>query len=281
MSIETIDFENKEDHQDKLSAVQNIPPRYWVSAANINALKARINQLVERANKFVTSFSNAANDTYPSTLAVQIELDKKLNISGLAELQITAAGDAINLNAQGKGCLSFTQSVNVTGIDKTGFADGQQIQLFNASAGYLVIKHNSISSSLGNRIHNSTLVDLSLKPRSWVNLRYSTMRSRWEIVNLYGTEMLASLANTGTTSRVVTVNPDGSLFGEPIMDFQVFDETATGFASLAAIVAAYPTSASRAKGFQVLCMAMTPPTLYIKSGDGDDSWIKFTGTKLT
>lgn len=281
MSIELIDIEQKQDHRDKLPAVQNIQPKYWISATNFNTIKDRLNQVINWANKLVTSFDNAANDTYPSTLAIKNELDKKLNLSGLAELQVTAGTDAVNLNAQGMGCLSFTQSVAVTGINKAGYADGQQIQIYNASNGFLTIKHNSATSSSGNRIFNSTGADLALKPRSWVNLRFSSVRNRWDIVNLYGTEMLASLANTGTTSRVVTVNPDGSLFSEPIMDFQVFDETAAGFGTLASIAAAYPTNAGRAKGFQVICMAMTPPTLYIKTGDGDDNWIKFTGAKLT
>lgn len=100
------------------------------------------------------------------------------------------------------------------------------------------------------------------------------------MLTLFGTDLLLSLAYEGTESRVVTVGPDGVLSAETMMNYREYNETSTGFASLADIVSAYPTSNGYKKGFTVVCAFMATPTIYEKVGDSDAHWIKYTVTKM-
>lgn len=279
--IQELNITTKQNNAEHLEATQNIPADQKMTAEEINATVGKVNELVQEVNKKATNLDNPNNDNFPTTKAAADALATKQSKGEKAELQITSAVDVHNADAQGKGLLSFTQAIKVTGVKSTGFYDGQEIAILNLSAGSLTIVHMSGLSFEANRIFSVTGQNVVMKPNSFIILRYSQTRNRLEVVTVFGTDILPGLAYAGSEQRVVTITPDGVCYAEPIMEYEVFDDSAAGFGSLTAVATAYPTAQGFKKGFQVVCAYMTPPTLYKKCGDGDDNWVKFTGTKMT
>ena len=89
-------------------------------------------------------------------------------------------------------------------------------------------------------------------------------------------EKIRNAALEGQTT-LVAVLPDGTLQAQETMEYEAYDETVSGYATLAAISAAYSSSMNYQKGFQVICPFMTPPTIYKKVGQSDSFWLKMTG----
>jgi len=87
-----------------------------------------------------------------------------------------------------------------------------------------------------------------------------------------------------TQRRAVLVENDGTPVGEETFEFAAFDEDPTGYPTLAALQAAYPSVVNgeliRPQGFRVYCFLMTPPTTYVKCADNDAYWIKHTNTTV-
>lgn len=92
-------------------------------------------------------------------------------------------------------------------------------------------------------------------------------------------EKISSLAQEEKTV-VVTVLPDGTMVGEPIMEYMVYDDEILGLVSLAFIAAKYPTSQARLRGFTVVCRNANPPCYYRKDSDNDELWVYHEGRKL-
>lgn len=280
MIIDPLDIETKEDHPEKLAAVQGMPTKYYINMNLWNAIKNKINQLVDFSKSLKTSLTNSDAE-FPTSKAVLAETDKKITKAEKGELAVTSNVNVNNVDPQGKGLLTFSNGITVSGIKATGMYEGQELFILNASAAFLTIQHMNAASSPGNRMFIPSAQDLSLRPNSFVRLRYSVTRTRFELVNVVGTDVFTTLANAGNEQRVVTITPEGVAYAEPIMEYEVFDDTTVGFASLAAVAGVYPTSSGRKKGFQVVCAYMNPPTIYKKTGDGDDQWIKVAYTKMT
>lgn len=278
--IQELNVPPKLDSQEKLAATQNIPDSEKLMASEINSTVAKVNELVAEANNKTDNLDNANDIKYPTAKAVADGDKARISKEFQGELQVTATGDIHNLEPAGKGLFSFINAVTITGINTNNFFDGQVVSILNVSTGLLNITHLSNQSLPANRIFIPSGQDISLKPSSFIFLRYSNTRNRLEVINVFGTDLLPSLAYAGNEQRVVTVTPEGVCFAEPIMEYEVFDETTTGYNTLASIVAAYPTSVGRKKGFQVWCYYMAQPTLYKKCGDGDDSWLK-VDTQIT
>jgi hypothetical protein len=282
--IDPLNITPKQDSAEKVAATQNVPANEKIPATEFNNIISKVNDLVAESNKKTTSLNNPNDSTFPTTKAVADKLADKVSISTSAEFTYTAATDAINVDTNGKAFILFTNSVVVTGLKTTGFKDGQIFIIKNGSNGLITIKHQSIASAVGNRFSTINNQDLSLKPNTWACFIYSELRQRIELIFVFGTDMLLSLANTGTVPRVVQSMPDGSVTSESIMEFEVHDETITGYSTLAALVQAYPTQENgvdiRKKGFQVICAFTTPPCIYKKCGDGNEHWLKLSSAGL-
>lgn len=279
MAIEQLNIGAKQDSQAKLQQTANVPAAEKIMSAEFNQVVNKVNEVVEAANQKETALSNS-NIKFPTSAAVKAETDKKIEKVEKAELEVGSAVDVNDFDPQNKGVLGFKNPIKISGIKSMGLYDGKEIYLFNRSIGILTILHQSALSAPGNRIKIRGNQDLELPATAIIKLRYSTVMACFELVDITGAEIMTHLAYLGNEQRVLTITPQGVVFAEQIIDFQVFDDNANGYANLNALVAAYPTSAGRKKGFQVICPQMNPPTLYIKCGDNDDNWIKFTGSKV-
>lgn len=87
---------------------------------------------------------------------------------------------------------------------------------------------------------------------------------------------IRNAALVGQTT-LVAVLPDGTVQAQEQMEFEVIDDTISGYASLAAVVAAYPASSGYDIGLQVICPFMSSPTIYKKVGEGDSYWLRMAG----
>jgi hypothetical protein len=279
MAIEQLNIVQKEDSADKLAQMQGVPEKNYVKASEFNQVKDKVNEVVSAANQKKESLNDTHNE-FPSSKAVRDETEKKITKAEKDELEVLSAVDVNDVDPKGKGLLFFKNAITVTGIKSVGLYEGQEFFIMNGSIGVLTIANMSNSSTPGNRIYLQSGQNLSMKPNGVIRLRYSKVRSRFEVITSFGVDMLASLAYAGNVQRVVTVTPEGVCFAEEMMEYEVFDETTVGYANLNAIVLAYPSSAGRKKGFQVICPYTTPPCIFKKCSDGDEKWIKLSAVTL-
>lgn len=288
--MELINIETKEDSPEKIAQLEamSVPDKYVIFGANFNALKTKINDIIAFVNKRVATLANPNDIDFPTTKAVAEELAKRVLLDTMSEYVCTAVNDVNNLDSEAKACILVKNSINLTGIKTTPFSDGQVIIIKNDSTGIVNVMHNSGLSLVGNRFQTVTGQNLSVRPNSWVYLRYSKSRQRIEQISVFGQDVLYSLVNSGNDGRVVVVQPDGTLTSDAIMEYEVHDEAIAPYNTLASIVAAYPTVVGgvevRKKGFQVICAFSNPPAIYKKCGDGNEHWLKITNgsfTKLT
>lgn len=88
-----------------------------------------------------------------------------------------------------------------------------------------------------------------------------------------------------TTPIAAMIAPDGTLQGQNTFEFEVYDEDPAGYATLAAINAAYPSivggELKRPQGFTVYCYFMANPTIYKKCGDSDNYWLKINNNGVS
>lgn len=94
---------------------------------------------------------------------------------------------------------------------------------------------------------------------------------------------LGSVVPVGTTqNRAVTVQPNGALQSNVMFESEIFDETTTGYSTLASINSVYPSVVGgvlvRPQGLTVYCYFMANPTIYKKCGDSDFYWLKIDHT---
>lgn len=196
--------------------------------------------------------------------------------SEVAEMHIVSTYNVNDLDPAGKDTLVVNNTITLTGI-KAGY-DGREITIINRSNGHITFAHNSEDSITANRFFIPIAEqDLSIRSQSRVSFKYSKAQARWELTNTFGSGYNPNLVSAGGELRIVTVTEEGIMFSEPIMEFMLVDETTTGFASLSEVATAYPAELGYKKLFHVFCPYMTPQTMYIKYGDGDDLWSKNTG----
>lgn len=85
-----------------------------------------------------------------------------------------------------------------------------------------------------------------------------------------------------TQLEAVMKQPDGTLESLQLFESEAYDDLPAGYATLAAIVAQYPSvvggELKRPQGFKVFCYFMANPTVYIKCGDNDLYWLKIDNT---
>jgi hypothetical protein len=89
---------------------------------------------------------------------------------------------------------------------------------------------------------------------------------------------------TATISRAVIISPQGALGVTTIMEYEFFDDGLDGYPTLASLQVNFPSQQGnivRAQGFQVVCWNMANPTIYKKTGDSDENWMRSTNTSVS
>lgn len=108
---------------------------------------------------------------------------------------LAASTNNMSLTTTSNGRANYVLLNNTAGasIDLTGIAglaaspplsDGFQLLILNISASNIVVKHSSVSSSLGNRIFTTTAADVTLAQHSFMRLvlRNDASRTNWQQV---------------------------------------------------------------------------------------------------
>lgn len=85
-----------------------------------------------------------------------------------------------NLSSSNQVRLTLTGNITLTGLDSTGIANGQEVELINTSSIYAAsVTHQSSSSSVANRFTLSDGLDIIIRPYGSVLFRYDTTSATW------------------------------------------------------------------------------------------------------
>jgi len=134
---------------------------------------------------------------------------------GLNNYTDTTSGQINNLNTLDKSAIKLTQATILTGLAHG--EDGKFVVIHNDSNLNLVIKNDSLSSTLGNRINTGTNGDLTINPNVSFLLQYDGDDTIWRVVggsgsSDYNLTSIKTANYTAQNSEIVLCDTSSSSF---------------------------------------------------------------------
>ncbi len=134
------------------------------------------------ASSFCVLAQNVGINTTTPQAALDLNGDLILRSSNLALVNGDNNDIDISTTKSAHYVVTGTSSVfNLTGFQNG--IDGKTISIYNPSAFIMIIKHLSVLSTNGNRIHTGTGLDFTMNSFSTVTFRYQANDNAWHIVS--------------------------------------------------------------------------------------------------
>lgn len=191
---------------------------------------------------------------------------------------IVSTGGALNNIATPTEILRFTNQVTpviISGlVAPVGF---KSVIIFNDTLQSINILHQSVSSSLGNRLSNNNNQDLIIQVKGFAKYVYSDSLTSWVLSDLWASDYFPTMV--GSSKRAVSVTTDGYATSDDIVEIKTYLDGQTTNLTTAQLNVLYP---DYQKGQEVICQNITTGgVIYQKVDDGTDEWIAMAVTKAS